>query len=104
MKTQIRVDLETLGRDERAFIIQIGAVEFDEYGNVYGVSSGTVTVTAQNKTGSVIDTISVQVIEPITSVQLKNEFKVEINDPTLQIKLAKLIVIADIRSVSTGAE
>lgn len=36
--------------------------------------------------------------------KLKNEFQVERNDPTLQIRLAKLIVVADIRSVSTGAE
>jgi hypothetical protein len=35
---------------------------------------------------------------------LKNEFQVERNDPILQIKQARHIVIADIRSVSTGAE
>jgi hypothetical protein len=35
---------------------------------------------------------------------LKNEFQVERNDPILQIKLARLIVIADIRSVRTGAK
>ena len=34
MKKQITVDLETLGRNESAFFVQIAAVEFDEDGNV----------------------------------------------------------------------
>lgn len=34
MKKQITVDLETLGRGESAFFVQIAAVEFDKDGNI----------------------------------------------------------------------
>lgn len=55
MKRQLTVDLETLGRDDSAFILQIAAVEFDENGNVLDVFNQYVSFESYMKYNFMID-------------------------------------------------